>query len=270
MSEQNNQYRDSALNLDQAYYYTLLLLIDSNSFSYAITFREKILGFGEGYSLHELHNPMSLKDIINSPFKKVVIGYLSSGFTLLPHYVINKEHAPDFGRMLDVQPNEKVLGNVLDDHNYVLCKIESRLLEGAEKFSFKDVVFYGKGLVGAIAQNSPKDDVIYLNITGNKADYINFKDGELNFYNRFEFNSPEDLLYFTASVIGELGLPPQSVQISFSGSVTAVDKNYEQLSLYFPNVSINRMTLFELPTELAPHKVLALMSLSLCASSEAA
>lgn len=270
MSEQNNQYRDSALNLDQAYYYTLLLLIDSTTFSYAISYRNKVLGFGEGYDVSELKSPAALRDVLNSPFKKVVIGYVSNGFTLIPHHVINQEHAVDFARLLDVKPDEKVLGRVLDDQNYVLCKVDGQLLESADKFSFKDIVFAGEGLVKLIAQNSPKDDMVYLNITGNKADYLNFKADSLNFYNRFEFNSADDLLYFTASIINELGLPAPTVQICLSGNVSATGKTYELLSQYFPNVSINRTQLLEVPSELGSHKLLAIMALSLCASLEAA
>ena len=57
MSEYTHPFRDSSFNLEQAYNYTLLMLIDSDTFIYAITYKDMLLAYDYDCSVVELQEP---------------------------------------------------------------------------------------------------------------------------------------------------------------------------------------------------------------------
>src|SRR4051812_7050700 len=115
MSEQTNTFRDDTVNLDQAHYYALLLLVDVDSFSYAVTFKTQLLAYGTNCVLSELAEPQQLQELLTASYKKITIGITGNAFTLVPQAMFSAEHVKDFARLLDVKQNEKVLAQPLDE-----------------------------------------------------------------------------------------------------------------------------------------------------------
>ncbi len=268
MSDQTNTFRDSTLNFDQAYYYTLLLLVDAETFSYAITYKNKIMAYDAGCDIKELAEPTSLQELLTAPYKKVVVGFIANGFTLVSHEVFKVDHIANFARLLDVKSNEKVLAQVLDEQNYVIYKVDEKLPASISNFNFKTIAFAPKGLIKATTKDNPKDDSLYLNINGDKVEFLYFKDDLLRFYNKFAFKDAVDLVYYAALVTNELQMHPQYTNLMASGDIDLEDALYLRLKEFFTTVVLNKIQLFELPAQLASHKLLSLAALSLCESSE--
>ncbi len=124
MSEQINTFRDGTLNLDQAYNYTLLLLVDTNSFSCAVVYNNKLLAYEADCAVSELMIPKKLQELLTVTYKNIIIGFVGNAFTLVPQHLFKTDHITDFARLLDVKENEKVLAQVLDEKNYVVYKVD--------------------------------------------------------------------------------------------------------------------------------------------------
>ncbi|MDB5145024.1 MAG: hypothetical protein JWQ66_3737 [Mucilaginibacter sp.] len=268
MSEHNYNYHDDNFSLDKAEAYTLLIQIDKALFSYAIADENKLIAWAENHPLDELSDPQELLDLLSAKYKQVVIGLPATGFTLLPQSVFNPDRVSDLARFLDVKSDEKVLSQDLDADNVIIYKTHASVLNAAEEFGLRNTVFSSKGWVNAIAQNNPGEGDLYLNITGNNVEILNFKAGKLRFYNTFEFNNDDELTYFAAFAAEELFLFPSHTSIYLSGDINADDKSVNRLAEFFIKVELNNITALQLPEEIVAHRILSIAALSLCVSSE--
>src|ERR1700754_4851177 len=122
MSEYNYNYHDDSFSLDEADSYTLLIQIDKISFSYAITYQDKLIACADMHPLDELSNPQELLDLLSAKYKQVVIGLPANGFTLVPESLFRQDHVTSFARFLDVKSNEKVSAQQLDGENIIIYK----------------------------------------------------------------------------------------------------------------------------------------------------
>jgi hypothetical protein len=268
MSEHRHYFTDESLSLNQAHSYNLLLQINANSFNYAITFNEQLLSWAEDYSLDEFKNPQVLRDVLTANYKQVIIGLASTGFTLLPNSLFDKDHVADIARLLDVQDNENVYFQPVDKENLIIYKVKNDLTTNLSDFDDPSVNHKAKGWITAIAKSKPADTSLFVNIADDTAEFLNFSSTNLRFYNSFTYKNHEELAYYSAFVAQELKLEPQDISIIISGDVNNTDKCVAYLAEFFNEVKLNAIELLELPQKVDSHKILSLAALSLCALSE--
>ncbi|MGY4536175.1 hypothetical protein ACVW0P_000582 [Mucilaginibacter sp. UYNi724] len=268
MSEHRHHYTSDDLSLTQAHSYTLLLQVDVNSFSYAVINGKQLLSWGENYSLNELRDPQQLRNILTANYKVVVAGLHATGFTLLPESLFEKERLADIARLLDVTDTEKVKCEKIDDRNVIIYKVDETLTHTLKDFESQKVIHVDAGFIKAISQNFPLSTDLYLNIGNDTVSFVNFTNSSLRFYNSFKFKSHEELAYFSALVVTELGLQADQVKLILSGDINDTDRYFLYLKDFFGQVKANDISVLDLPNGTESHKILALAALSLCASSE--
>jgi hypothetical protein len=258
------------LNTDQHAGYTLLIKIGSHSFSYAVAGQGRMLVLKENLDLSELSAPTDGNKMLSAEYGQHIVGIPYTGFTIVPASLFNPEKVADFARFLDVKRDEKVFSQSLDADNQVIFKAHSALVNlVVEKFGINSIVFAPKGWVRLTAANNPADNQIYLNVEGNKAGFLNFKEGKLRFYNSFEFEVPDELAYFATLVASELQLLPGDVTLVLSGSITKDDENGIRLDRFFSKLELNSQSALASSGQASSHDILTLTALSLCGSSEA-
>jgi len=256
------------LNTDQHAGYTLLIKIGSHSFSYAVAGQGRMLVLKENLDLATLSQ--SSDNMLTTDYGQRIVAIPYTGFTIVPASLFNPEKVTDFARFLDVKRDEKVFSQPLDDDNQVIFKADTTLVNlVAERFGINSIVFAPKGWVKLTAANNPADNEIYLNVEGSKAEFLNFKEGKLRFYNSFEFMAPDELAYFATLVASELQLLPGDVTLILSGTITPDDENGIRLDRFFRKLELNTQSALALSGQTTPHDILTLTALSLCGSSEA-
>jgi len=268
MTEQILTYRDETLNLDRAYYYALLVEVATDAFSYAITYRDKLMACQNNCTLEELTEPLRLQDILSAHYKKIVIALPSAGFTLIPNSLFSNDHLQQIGHLLDVQENERLIAKPFDTENYIVFKVDKQLIEGLRKYGLQNIFFKPTGWVKALTQATPQNNQLFLNVDGGKLDIAYFENSRLRFYNCFDYFNTDDILYYTVTVAKELALVPAELSVIISGPLTTEDIVYASLYDFFGEVKINVSAPVELPGQIMPQQVLSLVSLSLCESSE--
>jgi len=268
MSNHIYNYRDPDLSLYQVNSnYSLLLQIYPDTFSYAVVYQNKLMAWAEDCDIKLLTEPGDAHELLTFDYKKVAAGIHPTGFTLIPNALFSEDKIADFGRYLDVKPNEKVLAQPLDNENYVVFKVDNSVTTSAEKFGIDNIVFINKGWITAIA-NHLQDNNLYLNIDKNQVDILYFANGKIRFYNSFEFTNPDELAYYTSLVAQELQLQAKSLILQISGDCNVDDKNLSRLAEFFNGVEQNELEVIEHPSAIFPHQLLALAALSQCVSSE--
>ncbi|HTD40392.1 MAG TPA: DUF3822 family protein [Mucilaginibacter sp.] len=269
MSNRNHSNNITDLNTDQSAGYTLLVKIGLNSFSYAVTGQGRLLALKENLSLVELSQTSDSNNMLLSDYEKRIVSIPYRGFTFVPVSLFKPEKVADFARFLDVKPNEKVISQPLDADNQVIFKADEFLVDLViDKFGSNSIVFAPKGWIKLTAANNPSNHQLYVNIDGDKAEFLNFSDGKLRFYNSFEFKAADELAYFAMLVTNELQLSPQDVILVLSGGITPEDENGGSLARFFGKVELNNMNPLVLPAQTTSHDILTLTALSLCGSSE--
>jgi len=269
MSNHIYNYRDSNLNLYQVNSnYVLLLHICTTTFSYAIVYQNKLMAWAKDCDLEILIEPGDEHELLTYDYKHKVVGLHSSGFTLIPSVLFNEDKVADFARYLDIKKDEKVFAQSLDNDNHIVYKISERISNAAEIFDVQNAVFENKGWINAIANTTLPAQNIYINIDSTRADILYFSDGKIRFYNRFEFNNPDELAYYAVMVARELKLEPKNLTLVLSGGISITDKDAARLADFFNGVEENETSILTLPAEVKSHQILALSALSLCVSSE--
>ncbi len=270
MSNYKNYYRDDDFDAAQTGNCTLLLQLGVSTFTYAVVMQNKLLAFAKNVDISEIDNPTAQHEILLANYEQRIVGLAQQGFTFVPMSLFNADYVADFARYLDVKPNEKVFSQPLDTENQVLYKVyENIALKAIEKFGAANMVFAAKGWIKSATANNPLNQQLYLNITTNNVELLNFKDSKLRFYNSFEFNVPDELVYFTLFVAEELKLQPNQIELIISGDLEMGDQNANKLAKFFDKLTLNDTPTIALPQQIASHTVLTLTALSLCGLSEA-
>jgi hypothetical protein len=224
----------------------------------------------ENLDLAELSQPSDGNKMLSAEYSEHIVGIPYAGFTIVPASLFNSEKVADFARFLDVKRDEKVFSQPLDADNQIIFKANNALVNlVAEKFGINSIVFAPKGWIKLTAVNNPADDRIYLNVEGNKAEFLNFNEGKLRFYNSFEFMAPDELAYFATLVASELQLLPGDITLVLSGGITPDDINGIGLDRFFRKLELNTMSALALSEQTGSNDILTLTALSLCGSSEA-
>ena len=269
MDNLSYQYLDHDFNPEKAGSYTLLLLADRDQFSFAVTVWGKPLLISDMLAWDVLNEPAAENNFLYRDYHKRVIGLPDNGFTFIPVSIFDPGKVADFARFLDVKPTEKVFSQQLDAENQVIFKISENILAAFDHLDVNEIVFAPKGWITAIAGSNPPNENLYVNIRGSKLEILNFRDGRLHFYNSFNFNNADELVYFVSFVAGEMESSPESVTLILSGDIVLTDKNAVRLKEFFGNIALNKVTAMKLPKQFVSNSTLSLTALSLCGSSEA-
>jgi hypothetical protein len=268
MNEHNYIYTSDDYNLNRANSYKLLLQVHENVFSYLVISGKQLLAWSENCPVEELAAPNHLKDILTAPFKEIITGVVSGGFTLLPQNLFDNNHVADVARMLDVHTDEYVFVQPLDKDNAIIYKAPLSLANALANLKIKNINHNTKGWVSATAATYPSNNNLYLNIAGNTVEFLYYHNDTLRFYNTFIFNNREELAYYTAFVSNKLQLSPADTTLILSGEISQTDEHFTYLADFFGNVTLNNLQVLDAPEHLNPHQLLTIAALNLCASSE--
>ncbi|WP_374951176.1 DUF3822 family protein [Mucilaginibacter sp.] len=268
MSEQKHQFTHDSFSLSRASSYNLLLQINAGSFNYAICADKQLLAWAENFPLEELKNPQNLRDVLTANYGQVIVGLASTGFTLVPTALFDKDRVADLARFLDVQDNEDVYAQPVDDANVVVYKINQYLSSTLNDFDYPVINYNAKGWIKAVANNHPLDKTLYVNLTKDVVEILNFNNESIRFYNTFTYKNHEELAYYCTFAANELALTPDETTIVLSGDISDTDRCFTFLKEFFIEVKLNYTEVLSLPQDVQPHKILTLAALLLCVSSE--
>jgi hypothetical protein len=268
MGEQTYTFSDPSFNIDRSSYYTLLIQVNKDSFSYAVTNDKQLIASGLNLNLAELENLQELTDVLTATYKNTVVGLAADGFMLVPAQLFSKDQIANYAHLLNVKTNEKVLAQELDNKNYIIYKTSEKTITSAQRFGLNNVVYLGKGLINAVAQSDPTDHDIYLHVENGNAAFLYFKNGNIRFYNSFEYQTEDDLVYYASLVAEELGLSTNDVELKLSTDPSFEERHMARLTQFFKDVVLFDPQLLELPEGTNSQQIITLAALSLCASSE--
>ena len=179
---------------------------------------------------------------LNDNFNEVSIVYATSLYSLVPSSLFDSSKASEYLKF-----NSKILANDfiafdnLENHNITIVYIPFININNYLFDRFGDFNYYHSStvLLNNILEKEKSFTLpkVFINVTDTIFDFIVVKNGKLLICNSYEFNTPEDFIYYILFCLEQLKMNPDTVDVYISGSIEKEDQNYNILFNYIRNIS---------------------------------
>ena len=213
--------------------------------------RQKLSSLNKVRFLHKKKSNFVLKTIkkyIKSFSKEnipsdVKLIYYNKTSTLVPSTLFDHKNSLNYLKyntsinIDDIAANDQVLNHEINNVYIPNTEINNFIFE---KFKTFDFFHYSSLIIEKISNELAEkfSEKVFVNINDGFIDVLFFKDKKLMFYNSYDYNSDEDILFYLLFCFSELKLNPDEIHTVFSGSIDLDSKLYELIYTYVRNVEL--------------------------------
>lgn len=232
----------------------LSIHISLNGLSFCIIdLISKEIDFLKTYSLSKNSTPKKLlktlkkgfkeNDELRNSFSSVKIIHYNNLSTVVPEPLFDKKNALSYLKF-----NSKILQNDYVAYDRIFnnecvnvfipyVNINNYIFKMFDSFVYNH---YSSIILEKVKLNEKNTTTpsLYLNININHMEITYFVKNKLVFYNRFDFNTKEDVMYYLLFTIDQLKLNPEEIPVVITGNISEDDDNYKIIYKYIRNVSI--------------------------------
>lgn len=171
-------------------------------------------------------------------FEKVNICFLNNEFTMVPEaFALNEDVKPLLKFATGAEQVKRSIQHNLKNINFCFT-IEMELISYFEK-TFPNVSIRHLGAVSIdlfFSQHSLKNANLYLSIADGYIEIAAKQRTELLFYNVFNFENNEDILYYLLFMMEQFQLNPLHVRLSVAGQRDSSDELIKSIKKYIKQV----------------------------------
>lgn len=174
---------------------------------------------------------------------EVKLIYYNKTSTLVPSTLFDHKNSLNYLKyntsinIDDIAANDQVLNHEINNVYIPNTEINNFIFE---KFRTFDFFHYSSLIIEKISNELAEkfSEKVFVNINDGFIDILFFKDKKLMFYNSYDYNSDEDILFYLLFCFSELKLNPDEIHTVFSGSIDLDSKLYELIYTYVRNVEL--------------------------------
>ena len=174
---------------------------------------------------------------------EVKLIYYNKTSTLVPSTLFDHKNSLNYLKyntsinIDDIAANDQVLNQEINNVYIPNTEINNFIFE---KFRTFDFFHYSSLIIEKISNELAEkfSEKVFVNINDGFIDVLFFKDKKLMFYNSYDYNSYEDILFYLLFCFSELKLNPDEIHTVFSGSIDLDSKLYELIYTYVRNVEL--------------------------------
>jgi len=193
--------------------------------------------------LDKLTHSFNTFDELQNQFSKVTVIHDNELATLVPKALFDETNLVDYLKF-----NTKILKTDFITFDNVqiadlavvyvpLVNINNFIFERFGSFEYRHSATVLINRVLTIEKNS-KSLKMYVNIETSHFEIITAANNTLKFYNRFDYNTKEDFIYYLLFTAEQLELNPEEFPIILMGAIDESDERYKIVYKYIRNVSI--------------------------------
>tara|TARA_B110000037_G_scaffold29846_1_gene35731 strand:- start:688 stop:1515 length:828 start_codon:yes stop_codon:yes gene_type:complete len=193
--------------------------------------------------LDQLTHNFNRIDELQKQFSKVTVIHDNELATLVPKPLFDETNLVDYLKF-----NTKILKTdfITFDNLQIadlkvvyvpLVNINNFVFERFGSFEYKHSATVVLNRVLTIEKNS-KSLKMYVNVESSHYEIITVENNHLKFYNRFEYNSKEDFIYYLLFTAEQLQLNPEDFPVVLMGTIDETDEIYQIVYKYVRNVSL--------------------------------
>ena len=174
---------------------------------------------------------------------EVKLIYYNKTSTLVPSTLFDHKNSLNYLKyntsinIDDIAANDQVLNHEINNVYIPNTEINNFIFE---KFRTFDFFHYSSLIIEKISNELAEkfSEKVFVNINDGFIDILFFKDKKLMFYNSYDYNSDEDILFYLLFCFSELKLNPDEIHTVLSGSINLDSKLYELIYTYVRNVQL--------------------------------
>jgi len=193
--------------------------------------------------LDKLTHSFNTFDELQNQFSKVTVIHDNELATLVPKALFDETNLVDYLKF-----NTKILKTDFITFDNVqiadlavvyvpLVNINNFIFERFGSFEYRHSATVLINRVLTIEKNS-KSLKMYINIETSHFEIITAANNALKFYNRFDYNTKEDFIYYLLFTAEQLELNPEEFPLILMGVIDESDERYKIVYKYIRNVSI--------------------------------
>ena len=182
-------------------------------------------------------------DLLNENFNKIQVIHDNEVQTLVPSALFEEANLSDYLKFnakifkndfitYDAITNQEIMSvyvPYVNVNNYIFEKF------GSFEYKHSSTVIIDKVLQ---IEKNIKEKSLYVNVEKSNIDVLLISSNSLLFYNKFNYNTKEDFIYFILFTIEQLELNPEKLNCKFMGSILTDDELFKIAYKYIRNVSI--------------------------------
>lgn len=254
-----------------AFNFELVIELGTNHYNYAIIDGDKKAVKAISSSQTSIFNDVE-GSLLQTHFAKTKININTQKFTFIPTSLFQKDNLEVYTKYIQPQEHETVLvSQLLDGAITAIYAFDKLLLDKIEKHfpaaklypqfsSLITGVNYGFSLI--------KEAQVFANFKADFLEIIIYDKGEFQFYNIFEFENDDEVLYFLLLATQQNNLHPSNSMLKISGNVSTQGETYQRLKEHFNRIEIIDqdslpLTSLGIQTSVMP-RFFSLLSLHLC------
>ncbi len=174
---------------------------------------------------------------------EVKLIYYNKTSTLVPSDLFDPKNSLNYMKynisisIDDIAANDHVLNHEINNVYIPNTDINNFIFE---KFKTFDFYHYSSLIIEKISNDFTEKfgEKFFVNVNDGFIDILYFKDKKLEFYNSYDYNSIDDVLFYLLFCFSELKLNPDEIHTVLSGSIDSDSKLYVLIYTYVRNVEL--------------------------------
>ena len=201
----------------------------------------------------KIHTPQELLDqlvhhfnthkVLQQSFSKTTVIHDNEMVTLVPSALFEEKHLSDYLKYnTKIFKTDFITYDVIKNDDIMVVyvpfvNINNYIFERFGSFEYKHSTTVALDRILKIQKNSAKESML-INVTETYFDLVVTKNNTLQLYNRFEYQTKEDFIYYILFVMEQLGLNAEEYGCVFMGSIKKDDDLYSIAYKYIRHVSL--------------------------------
>ena len=269
-----NNIQANSFNIALSDSYHLSVQIGLTHFSYCIINTSTFsVEYFKNYQLNNTNDIINLindDEVIKSDFFSSSVAFVNFPSTLIPNKFFTKPSAKEMLE-LNSKTHEVINTDVLKEIDVHLAYSIPKELDNIATTYFPKAKQKAQQsiLIDEFSKEYNTEPTAYLYLSENTLNIIAFKNEKLIFNNSFNFETKEDILYYTLFAFEQLKLDANTINTLLFGDITRDDDNFKLLFEYIRNIELGeRPDQLKFPDEfntLENQKYFGLFSQILCA-----
>ncbi|AFD05935.1 DUF3822 family protein [Solitalea canadensis] len=268
---------DKAFKIKQASKYYLTVKFTETALNYCVYDPSKrrfvALANYENLDSYQYDNLIVNDELLTQFYGKLRIIVPSQEYTLIPNEYFDLKSVNDYASLHFRNRSNKVFVNDVPSLNAKqIFTLDERLQRTVTHF-FEGALIYFEGtplLEGLINQSSHTEkQLLYIHVVKGAIQLVVFSNGKLQFYNRFEYKTDDEFIYFPLFVCKQLDLNPKDLHVFMLGAIRPGDVAYNLIHQHFRKVHFGelstRLGFSAAMTQIPQHRFYSLLNIELCA-----
>ncbi|POY37804.1 hypothetical protein C3K47_04525 [Solitalea longa] len=268
---------DKSFKIKQTTKYHLTIKFTETGLNYCIydpaTQRYVVLSNHENLSPFTYDKEIAADELLKLPYAKLRIIVPSDEHTIIPNEYFEQKNLNDYVSLNFSKKEGRVMTNDIPSLNATQIFTLNEKIEQIIHKYFEGALIFFEGtplLEGLIRQSSHTEkQLLYIHVVKNCLQMAVFDNGKLQLYNRFEYRSAEEFIYFPLYVCNTLGLDPKDLHVFMLGAIRPGDDSYRLIHEHFRRISFGELSkeLFfsKVMTQIPQHRFYSLLNIELCA-----